>query len=339
MLLAEPPLKDLPKETNNWHHRVIGPKKLWTQLAAPWHLYTHQYDYDVYFTPGHYAPRFAKVPYVSSVMDLGYLHFPDQFKKDDLVQLTKWTKYSVKNAQKVIAISSFTKEEVVNQYHLNSDDVVVAHPSVSLPDHPASKAELIKYLMKHNIRQPYFLYLGTLQPRKNLVTLIKAYEIFCREERPNLEIKDLPQLVLGGRIGWMAEPIIETIERSPVKENIVLTEFVPDEFKPELFKAALATILIGLYEGFGIPPLESMHFGTIPIVSNVSSLSEVVDKAGLQVNPHKPKAVAEALGQVFNMPAKSMKKYKEEMLTQRAKFSWQKSAETIYQVLMEVAQQ
>lgn len=335
MLLAEPALKDLPPETNNWHHRVIGPQKLWTQLAAPWHLYTHQFDYDVYFTPSHYAPRYSKVPYVSSVMDLGYLHFPDQFKKDDLMQLTNWTKYSVKNASKVIAISGFTKKEVVEQYHLSADDVVVAHPSVSLPQDPASKAELIKYLMKHGIKQPYFLYLGTLQPRKNLVTLVKAYEIFCKQQSKKLE--ELPQLVLAGKIGWMAEPILEAIEASTVKKNIILTDFVPDEYKPELYKAALATILIGLYEGFGIPPLESIHFGTIPIVSNVSSLSEVVGKAGLQINPHKPNAVADALDQVFNMPAKIKKSYQEAMITQRGKFSWQKSTETIYQVLEDVA--
>lgn len=336
VLLAESPLKDLPAQTRSWQYRIIKPQKLWTQLAAPWHLYTHQYDYNVFFTPGHYAPRFCSVPYVSSVMDLGFLHFPDQFQRNDLLQLSSWTKYSVKNADKVIAISNFTKSEVVKQYNLDPSNVVVAHPSVSLPENPATKAELIKYLIKLKIRQPYFLYLGTLQPRKNLISLVKAYELFCQQQSPK-KLEELPQLIIGGKIGWLADPIIETIEQSSVKENIVLTDYIPERYKPQLYQAALSTILVGLYEGFGIPPLESIHFGVIPIVSNVSSLPEVVGKAGLQVNPHKPEAIADALDQVFSMPSAIRKNYQDKMQTQRAKFSWQQSAYTVYQVLLDVA--
>ncbi len=338
VLLAQPPQPDLPPETRAWQYRVIGPQKFWTQLAAPWHLYTHQYDYDVFFTPGHYAPRYCSVPYVSSIMDLGFLHFPDQFQPKDLIQLSKWTQYSVKNANKIIAISDFTKNEAIKQYHLDPDDVVVAHPSVSFPENSATKAELVKYLIKHNIRQPYFLYLGTLQPRKNLIGLIKAYELFCSQQSSK-KMAQLPQLVIGGKIGWMAEPIIEAIDQSPAKGNIILTDYIPNKYKPQLYQAALSTILVGLYEGFGIPPLESIHFGVIPIVSNVSSLPEVVGKAGLQVNPHKPEAIASALDQIFNMPPSIKKSYQDKMQTQRAKFSWQQSARTIYQVLLDVAKQ
>ncbi|KUK79645.1 MAG: Uncharacterized protein XD95_0219 [Microgenomates bacterium 39_7] len=336
VLLAHSPLKDLPTETRSWQYRIIKPQKLWTQLAAPWHLYTHQYDYNVFFTPGHYAPRYCSVPYVSSVMDLSFLHFPDQFQRNDLLQLSSWTKYSVKNASRVIAISNFTKNEVVKQYNLDPSDIVVAHPSVSLPEYPATKAELIKFLMKLEIRQPYFLYLGTLQPRKNLISLVKAYELFCQQQSPK-KLEELPQLVIGGKIGWLADPIIEAIEQSSVKNNIVLTDYIPEKYKPQLYQAALSTILVGLYEGFGIPPLESIHFGVIPIVSNVSSLPEVVGEAGLQVNPHKPEAIADALNQVFSMPSAIRKSYQDKMQTQRAKFSWQQSAHTIYQVLLDVA--
>ncbi len=338
VLLSSPPLKDLPKTTKNWQYRVIGPKKFWTQLAAPWHLYTHQYDYHAYYTPGHYAPRYSVVPYISSVMDLAFLKFPDQFKKSDLAQLKKWTEYSVKNASKIIAISQFTKNELVENYQVLQNDIIVAEPDVSLPQNPSTKAQLIKYLMKFGIKQPYFLYIGTLQPRKNLINLITAYEIFCDEQlKKKVQADQLPQLVIGGKVGWMADEILARIDNSKHKKTIIITDYVPDIHKPELYKAALATILVGLYEGFGIPPLESMHFLTLPIVSSNSSLPEVVGPAGLMVNPHKPSSIADALSQAYSMPSSQLKILKEKMVSQRAKFSWTNSAEKIFNALLEVA--
>lgn len=340
ILLANKPIADLPPATDCWRYRTITPRKFWTQLAAPWHLYTHQYDYNVFYTPGHYAPRFCAIPYVSSVMDLAFLTFPDHFAKNDLLQLQKWTAYSVKNARKVVAISQFTKQEIIKHYHLPEDDVVVAHPSVSVPTQPASKAELIKFLLKHKIRQPFFLYLGTLQPRKNLINLIKAYEIFCKEvAQKRKDCGKFPQLVLGGKVGWLTEPILEAIERSPVKSSIILTGYIPQEYKPELYRSATATVLVGLYEGFGIPALESMQYSVLPIVSNSSSLPEVVGESGLLVNPHKPDSIAAALKNACQMPEKEKKLLQSKMQTQRSKFSWRQSAETVFQVLLEVAQE
>jgi len=338
VLLSSPPAQDLPKKTKNWQYRVIGPEKFWTQLAAPWHLYTHQFDYHAYYTPGHYAPRYCAVPYISSVMDLAFLKFPDQFKKNDLTQLKSWTEYSVKNANKIIAISNFTKNEIVDSYRISPSKIIVAEPDVSLPEKPSTKAELIKYLMKFGIRQPYFLYIGTLQPRKNLINLITAYEIFYDEQlSKEVQSNQLPQLVIGGKVGWMADDILARINNSVHKANIIVTDYVPDIHKPELYKVALATILVGLYEGFGIPPLESIHFLTLPIVSSNSSLPEVVGPAGLMVNPHKVSSIAEALTQTFSMPSSQLKILKEKMISQRAKFSWSQSAEKIFKVLVEVA--
>ncbi len=340
VLLADQPIADLPPATAKWHYRVITPRRFWTQLAAPWHFYTHQYDYDVLFTPSHYAPRFCCVPYVSTVMDLAFLDYPEQFKRSDLIQLTNWTKYSVMSASKVITISSFTKQEVIKHYSLDPQSIIVAHPSVSFPEHAASKAELVKFLMEHQIKQPYFLYLGTLQPRKNIINLVAAYELFCDDQASNKKgLNALPQLVLAGKQGWLAEPILDRIRRSKVCSKIILTGFIEDSLKPQLYQSALATLLVGFYEGFGIPPLESIHFGTLPIVSNTSSLPEVVGDAGLLVNPYQPQSIADAMSQVFLMPNVMKKRFQQKMLTQRAKFNWHQTAETICHALSEVVNQ
>jgi glycosyltransferase involved in cell wall biosynthesis len=327
----------LPSQTQDWHYQIVKPAKFWTQLAAPIHLFKNKNKYDLFFTPGHYAPRLCAVPYVSSVMDLAYLYFPEQFRSNDLLQLKNWTAYSVKHAQKIIAISQFTKQETAYQYKKPEADIVVAYPSASLPPNAAAQTEVERFFNYHDIENDYFLFIGTLQPRKNLVNLIKAFEIFCLEEQEQDNPADLPQLVIAGKIGWLAEPILETASQSAVKDKIVFTGFVPDNMKQPLYKRALAAVLVGLYEGFGIPPLESMHVGTLPIVSHNTSLPEVIGEAGLQVNPHKPEIIAEALREAWLMPAQEKAVYRKKMRQQIKKFSWEKTGQIILDTLLQAA--
>ena len=336
VLLAQPPLSDLPKENDSWHYRVVTPAKFWTQFALPLYLYQHKTKFDLFYTPGHYAPRWCAIPYVSSVMDLAFLHFPDQFKTSDLIQLKNWTNYSVRHAQKIVTISEFSKQEIINAYQRGQDDIVVAYPSSSFPDENTF-SQTKNSLKKLKINKPYFLFIGTLQPRKNLITLIKAYELFCEEQKKIKSAKPVPVLVLAGKIGWLAQPILDSINNSTVKEQIILTGFVPDSIKVSLYQNALATILVGLYEGFGLPALESMQFQTLPIVSNNSSLPEVVDQAGILVNPHKSANISQGLMKAYNLSALNQAQFNKRMKEQVAKFSWQKSAQKIYQLLLNTA--
>ncbi len=344
LLLANQPLPDLPPETESWRYRVVQPAKFWTQLALPLYLYQHRTKYDLFFTPGHYAPRFCSIPYISSVMDLAFLRFPDHFKTNDLIQLKKWTRYSVQQAQKVVTISHFSRQEIVNFYQKNKSDILVAQPDAALSSAKNSADKnhdqlLTQFLQQHHIYQPYFLFIGTLQPRKNLVSLIKAYEQFCRRHQETKRDRPLPQLVLAGKIGWLAAPILAARQQSPVKDQIILPGFVDDKIKPALYRQALALVLVGLYEGFGIPALEAMHCQTLPIVSNTSSLPEVVGQAGLLVNPYQIDAISQALTQAWLMAEPELNKYQQEMAKQIKKFSWQQSAAKIYQLLTTTAKE
>lgn len=348
ILLNAEPVKDLPNPRAGWQYQIVTPAKFWTQWALPIHLFFNQKKYDVLFTPGHYAPRLSPIPYISSVMDLGFLKFPDQFKKTDLLQLSAWTKYSVKKAQKIICISEFTKKEVAQTYKRKMSDLIVAYPAVNLTDRPATLSIVRAYLRKHKIKQPYFLYLGTLQPRKNLLRLIEAFEIFSRKlaainvsknftSRTKLNNKIEPQLLIGGKIGWLAEPILNRVKQSPFKEQIKLLDFVPENLKPHLYQQSLATILIGLYEGFGIPPLEAIYYQNLPIVSNLSSLPEVVGKAGLTVDPYNVEKIAQKMLEVYKLTAKQRAILKKQARLQIEKFSWDESASKILNTLVEVS--
>lgn len=340
ILLSSKRVADLPPVRNNWRYMVIGPKKFWTQWALPIHLFLHQKDYQIFFTPSHYAPRISSVPYVSSIMDLAYLHYPEQFRRNDLLQLKNWTKYSVRNARKIITISKFSKKEIETHYNRQSKDIQIAYPSFQFVE-SAPIEELKAFFRQHQIKNKYFLYLGTLQPRKNIVGVIDAYEEFLRKlaatnlKTKNKQLKKIvePNLVIAGKIGWLADDILARINSSPYKNKIILTGFVEDKFKRALYQNASASLLLSLYEGFGIPALEAMQTGTIPIVANNSSLPEVVGKAGFLVDALNTHHISDAMLEVYQMPYKELLKYKTAMRRQVKKFSWQESAKTILKVL------
>ncbi len=342
VLLSSKKLADLPTARPNWRYMIVGPQKLWTQWALPIHLFLHQNDYQIFFTPSHYAPRISSVPYVSSVMDLAYLHYPKQFRRHDLLQLKNWTKYSVKNAQKIITISKFSKQEILKHYGREDKDVIVAYPSFQFTT-SAPIEQTRQFFKNHSIHNKYFLYLGTIQPRKNITGIIDAYEVFLRKlAAANLRTKKAnkrqpkePDLLIAGKVGWLADDILARIKNSPFSKKIILTGFVDDRFKRALYQNAIASLLVSRYEGFGIPALESMQAGTIPIVANNSSLPEVVGQAGLLVKDNNPQAISDAMLKAYQMTHKEQLKAKTAMQRQIRKFSWREAAKIIFKVLEE----
>ena len=180
VLLASEKIAELPEPREGWSYEVFGPQKFWTQWALPLHLFINQSKYDIFFTPGHYAPRLSPVPYISSVMDTAYLEYPEQFKRSDTLKLTKWTEYSVNNAKKIITISKFSKDQIVKHYGKNPEDIIIAYPSAAITKIATQPKDKNKLFRKHKITEPYFLFVGTLQPRKNIVKLIDAFEAFNR---------------------------------------------------------------------------------------------------------------------------------------------------------------
>lgn len=348
VLLSNTKIEELPQEREGWNYKVVTPAKFWTQWALPIHLFLNRTNYDLFFTPGHYAPQLCPIPYISSVMDTAYLEYPEQFKKSDTLKLTKWTEYSVKNAKKVIAISKFTKDEVVRHYGKNPDSVIIAYPSASITKQHYDQATVNAFFRKHNITEPYFLFVGTLQPRKNLESLIEAFEIYYRMDAGrSLKKKwssknrtnQKPKLIIAGKVGWLSEPIIKRIQGSPIKNRIITTGFTSDVEKEILYKHAVASCLVGLYEGFGIPPLESLYFNTIPIVSNTTSLPEVVGQAGLLANPTNPQEIADKMWHAQNMTTIEKRNFKKAAREQIKKFDWRQSADIILTTILQTVEE
>lgn len=321
--LKTPVRDDLPPVRKGWHYRVIPFPGLWTQTRLPWDLYTHKPKPDVFLSLTHYAPRFAPMPTVVSIMDLGFLQTPEQFTKKDFNQLKSWTGYSIRQAAKVLAISDYTKKDIQKYYHKDGDKIVVTPLAYNskLFKHTLDAEVLVKYAIK----KPYILFLSSLKPSKNVDGLIRAFA--------KLSLQDIPvgtQLVIAGKKAWLYEDLFMLTEELNLQGKVVFTGFVEDGEKPVLMSSASAFVLPSFFEGFGIPVLEAMACGVPVVVSDVASLPEVAGDAGIYVDPTSIDSIAVGIKTAFSPEGAKFVK----LGSKRVKsFSWDKTARQTLQCL------
>jgi glycosyltransferase involved in cell wall biosynthesis len=332
--LKDEPHEDLPKAREGWTYRVLKPGKLWTQWRLPLDLFLTKPRPDVFFSATHYAPRFSPVATVVSVMDLSFLYFSDMFNKSDLLQLRNWTAYSVRKAARVLTISNSSRDDIIKEYKVAKEKVVVTHlgikETVTLEPHIYSMNTLKS---KYKVSDNYILFVGTLQPRKNITRLIQA---FAKVSKSGKASEDL-ELVIVGRKGWLYEEIIEAPEKYGVKSKVKFLDNVEDVDLPLFYKNALCFVLPSLYEGFGLPVLEAMQQDCPVITSNISSMPEAGGDAALYVDPEDIDDIAAKVTKLVTSPA-LRKELKEKGKKQVKKFSWEKTAKETLAVLEQVAQ-
>lgn len=336
ILLANEPLEDLPKEREGFKYKIIKPNKLKTLLAIPLALFRTKDEVDIIFSPTHYIPRFAPkgVKRVGMIFDLAYLRFPQMFTKKDLYQLTHWTKFSIQNADKLITISKSSKKDIVDFYHIDPNKIKIAYPGYDkkLYKVVTDKSKIQELQKKYNINPavPYVIYIGTIQPRKNLVRLIESIK-----KIDNFQLVIVGKTTGFGKQGWMYEEILEAPEKLGIKDKVIFTGFAPSEDLPYLISGAKAYVLPSLWEGFGIPIIESLACEVPAIVSNVSSLPEVVGDAGLLIDPKSLDQIEHAI-RLMVTDKKLQQKLSKRTLAQAKKFSWEKMAKEVVKVLEEV---
>jgi len=320
-------IPDLPPKKQNWEYRVISNRRLWTFTSLPKALQAE--NMNVFFSPTHYVPLFSKVPRVFSIMDLSFLRFPDLFRKKDLYQLRLGTSHSAKVAKKIITISQFSKDAIMEQYNISANRVTVAYPGFNsdIFNNKIATKKIRKVLSGYGVKDRYILYVGTLQPRKNIVRLLNAFQ--------HLEDKAIKLLIVGKK-GWLYKEFFEKIKKWKLADRILFTNFVSDGDLAALFAGAQCFVLPSLYEGFGIPVIEAMACGTPVVVSNVSSLPEVVGNAGIYVNPLESKHIAKGLTAALEMSEDQRSSLLDKGYKQIEKFSWEKCAEKIIETLENV---
>jgi glycosyltransferase involved in cell wall biosynthesis len=289
---------------------------------------------DVFFMPNlNFAAFSRKTRVFVTAHDLSFELFPEFFSwKQRLWHFAVNFRGLLRRADRVIAVSQSTEDDLVSIYGIPREKIQVIPSGVDERFAPMNRNDLALLAVQEKYHLPYkfFLYLGTIEPRKNLESLLKAFEVFRRTAIGEMAKYEL---VLAGRPGWNYEALFKAIEESPVKEAIHLIGFVDDADKPALYNLASVFIYPSFYEGFGFPPLEALASGTSVIASHSAALPEVIGEAGVLIDPYRPDEILQALREITKDKSFQMKLHAR-ALVQRQHFTWQRAGQVLLDLLV-----
>jgi glycosyltransferase involved in cell wall biosynthesis len=327
----QPPEPDLLPRTDRVRWRVIPSPRLWTHARLSAELARRPPD--VLFVPAHSLPLLHPSASVVTVHDLGYLFFPDEHTRTSRLARDLANRWSASQALRTIAVSAATRDDLVGRYRVPRGRIDVVHhghdPSFRPVEDPA---RLESVTARYGLDAPYFLFVGTLQPRKNYERLLSAFDQFSSRSRST------HLLALVGSAGWQVARLERALARNGARDRIRRLGYVPDADLPALLSGAVALTLPSLYEGFGLPALEAMASGTPVLASNTSSLPEVVGNAGLLVDPLDVGALADALRRLAT-DGELRRELARRGLRRAARFTWQRAADETLAVLRKAAGQ
>jgi glycosyltransferase involved in cell wall biosynthesis len=260
----------------------------WNQLRLP-PIQFFIRDFDIFHSSDPFSPPLRKSKTIVTLHDLAYKKFP-QFFERQVLQWDKFVRRSVQSADAVIVPSWQTKADVQEIFRVEESKLHVVRLPVSSifsPQGLEGQDERVK--TKFRLRLPFALFVGTLEPRKNIALLIRAFEMLLRRHRLGLA------LVLVGRRGWLYDEILRAIQTSPARESIWYLDYVSDRDLASLYRLAHFFLYLSHYEGYGFPVLEAMASGTPVVTSNSSSLREIAEGAGILVDQTDLDAIVEAM--------------------------------------------
>ncbi|MFW6679576.1 glycosyltransferase family 4 protein [Lacrimispora sp. AGF001] len=308
-----------------WFHSVLY-NRLNRYLRLPYKLFFRE-EADVTQFFNYVLPPGVKGKTALYVYDMAYKVYPETIGEKTLRMLNENLAESCRRADRIITISEFSKQEIIKYLGIPSEKIAVVPCAV---DHSVYNniidLDLLTVIKnKFNIDQDYFLYLGTLEPRKNIERLIDAYAAL--HKRDTL----LPKLVIAGKNGWNYDNVYKKVNDYKINESVIFTGYIKAEEAVTLLKGALAFVFPSIYEGFGMPPLEAMACGVPIITSNVSSLPEVVQDAGYLIDPFSAEDLSEAMFEIINN-LEQRERLIEKGLKRAKEFTWKGSAELLRSV-------
>lgn len=267
------------------------------------------------------APPFTRCALVATIHDLSFEHLPETFKRRSRTQLRLTVRRTARRADRVLTLSDFSRRDIVETYQIDPARVSVTPAAAPRHFQPVlDETELRRIRTTYGIERDYILALGSIQPRKNLVRLIRAYTSLTKTGALSRN-----QLVLAGKRGWLEAETIREAQQSAAREDILFIGYVSDADLPGLYSGALCFVYPSYFEGFGLPVIEAMQCGAPVMAANRTSLPEVVADAGLLFDPFDEAAIAQALARLIAEPD-----YRRELRVkgqERARmFSWEATA-------------
>jgi len=313
VLFTEQPLSGEWQQYSNVTNEVIHSRILWSQTGLLPKL--RKGKFDLLFVPGSIAP-IIHPKMVATVHDLGFYEYPQNYSKKELMFLWFSHQFIAKRAKKIIAVSKFTKDELMKRFHLPKDRIKVIHHGVELPE--ADKQVDVK--KRYGLGEKYFFFLSRLEQRKNIKRLVEAFDLLAKED-------DEVQLVLGGRRGQISDKSL----KAAFPKRVKFVGYVPEGDVASLYKNSLAFVFPSLYEGFGMPILEAFKMETPVITSRGGAMEEVAGDAAMLVDPHEVKSIYEAMKKILSNKKLRMKLRKKG--NKRLKdFSWKMAGDKIVDI-------
>ncbi len=321
--------------TNNIQAKFLGPParqvfsfKFWYDVQLT--LAAKKFKADVIVTLDGFCSLTTGIPQILAVHDLAFKHYPKFIPKHNLWYYQLFQKKFLQKANAIVTVSAFSKDDIVKQYNIEANKITVignAARNIFTPINAEDKA-FIKN--KYAIGCEYFLFVGSIHPRKNLLQLLKAFSIFKKKQLSSMK------LLVVGKLAWQQDELMEKLATYKYRNEVILLDYIAEEELAKITASAYALIYPSLFEGFGVPIIEAMQCGVPVACSNSSSMPEVAGNAALFFNPHNEIEIAEQM----------MLLYKDEVLRNNliqkgfiraAKFSWETSAQKLWQLIEQVS--
>ncbi len=298
--------------------------KLWYEIKVPSVL--RKYKADVFVSCDGFCSLRTKVPQCLVVHDLAFLHYPAAIKKSHLLFYKRYTPKFLSKAISIATVSGFSKQDIVKHYKTDADKIDVVFNGVKEIFLPVSDEDKAATKNKYTDGKEYFVYAGAIHPRKNLISLLKAFSVFKKRQQTNMK------LVLAGRLAWKYESFEKDLKSYKYRNDVVMTGYVEETELVKLIGSSYGLVYPSLFEGFGVPVLEAMRCDVPVITSANSAMQEIAKDAALYADVNNHKDIAD----------KMMLLYKDENLhkelvpkgRQVAKqYNWDKTAALLWQCI------
>ncbi len=312
-----PPSPRIRVRRSRWDTGAPLRRIVWEQLAQPLALARERPT--LLHALAFVTPVLGRTPSVVTVYDLSFVHYPERLPAARRLYLRWLTRRSCARARRVIAISRSTARDLTQTFGVPPDKIDVALPGVGEHFKPQSAEAVAAFRARRGLPERFLLFVGTLEPRKNLPLLLRAYAQLPARDRAAVH------LVLAGGRGWMAEDIFTTLEQLRLGDTVHFPGYLPAEELPLWYSAADALVYPSVFEGFGLPVLEALACGTPALVADTSSLPEALGDGGMRLPPHDAAAWRDALARAIHDP-----EWRAEAgtrgLQHAARFSWTRTA-------------
>ncbi len=296
-------------------------RKIWLQYHWPYYDSFFR-SRDLYHFCNFIIPPMRTGKKIATIFDFSFLRYPQFSEPRNLGFLRRGIEKTLQVADEIITISKFTKNESLHFFNIPENKIHAIHLGV----HESFKPNISIQPKKQ------ILFVGTIEPRKNLETLLKAFELFVQKN----EFADF-KLVLAGMKGWLCDNILSSLEKHPYHHQISLLDYVSDSELPKLYQESMIFVYPSFYEGFGLPPLEAMACGTPVIASEVASLPEILGESAFWINPQEVENIASAFEKLAQNPS-LRKELIQKGFEQVKNFSWEKTAEKTLKVYLKALQ-